>query len=255
MFPSLRSRLQHGETLHGSIVSLPCPAAAEILAEAGFDWLFVDAEHGALDLGHLTGILQAVGHRLPCIVRVPVSEEEPIKRILDLGASGIIAPQVNSTAHARLVVEHARYAPMGHRGVGIGRAHGYGAHFKNYVEQANEAITVIIQVEHIEAVQCIESTAALPGVDGILLGPYDLASSMGRMGEVDHPEVIEAIDHVLQVCHSVQMPVGYFGVEASAVAPYRDKGCRLLVTGADCLFLLQAAKKELERIKTADNQA
>ena len=100
MIPSIRPQLRKGETLYGSIVSLPSPAVAEILSEAGYDWLFIDAEHGALDLGHLTQILQAVGHRIPCIVRVPVAEEASIKRVLDLGASGIIAPQVNSSSHA-----------------------------------------------------------------------------------------------------------------------------------------------------------
>ena len=113
MIPSIRPQLRKGETLYGSIVSLPSPAVAEILSEAGYDWLFIDAEHGALDLGHLTQILQAVGHRIPCIVRVPVAEEASIKRVLDLGASGIIAPQVNCSHAARVLPPVTPHGPAG----------------------------------------------------------------------------------------------------------------------------------------------
>ena len=254
MIPSIRPQLQKGETLYGSIVSLPSPAVAEILSEAGYDWLFIDAEHGALDLGHLTQILQAVGHRIPCIVRVPVAEEASIKRVLDLGASGIIAPQVNSSSHAARVIRQARYAPMGQRGVGIGRAHGYGAQFTDYLQHANERISVILQVEHIDAVQALETTLECPGMDAILLGPYDLAASMGRMGQVDHPEVTQAIDHVIETCYTQKMPVGYFGIDAKAVAPYRKKGCQPLVTGADSLFLMEAARNACRAIRE-DHQA
>ena len=169
--------------------------------------------------------------------------------MLDLGASGIIAPQVNSSSHAARVIRQARYAPMGQRGVGIGRAHGYGAQFTDYLQHANERISVILQVEHIDAVQALETTLECPGMDAILLGPYDLAASMGRMGQVDHPEVTQAIDHVIETCHAHKMPVGYFGIDAKAVAPYRKKGCQLLVTGADSLFLMEAARNACRAIR------
>ncbi len=126
MLGTFRQRLRAGETLLGSMVTLPTPAIAEIVADVGFDWLFVDGEHGPLETGDILGILQAVGDRIACIVRVPGADEVPIKKILDLGAEGIIVPQVNTAEQAASVVRHARYSPTGSRGVGLSRAKGYG---------------------------------------------------------------------------------------------------------------------------------
>ena len=121
MAESFRARLRGQETLVGSIVSLASPAVAEIMAEVGFDWLFIDGEHGALDIGDLQGMIQAVAERCACVVRIPAPDETMIKRVLDLGADGIIAPQVNSAEQAESVVRAARYAPEGMRGVGFRR--------------------------------------------------------------------------------------------------------------------------------------
>jgi 2-dehydro-3-deoxyglucarate aldolase/4-hydroxy-2-oxoheptanedioate aldolase len=130
MIGTLRKRLRAGEKLLGSMVTLPTPAVAEILAEVGFDWLFIDGEHGPLETGDIVGILQAVGDRIACVVRVPGAEEAPIKKILDQGAEGIIVPQVNTVEQAASVVRYARYAPAGSRGVGLSRAQGYGLRFQ-----------------------------------------------------------------------------------------------------------------------------
>ncbi len=124
MVGSFRKRLWARESLIGTMVTLPVPAIAEILAELGFDWLFVDGEHGPLETREILAILQAVGDRVPCLVRVPGAEEPPIKKALDLGAEGIIVPQVNTVAQAASVVRYARYAPAGSRGVGLARAMG-----------------------------------------------------------------------------------------------------------------------------------
>ena len=156
----------------------------------------------------LLSILQAVGHRVPCIVRVPAAEEVAIKRVLDLGATGIIAPQVNTAEQAAAVVRAARYAPQGQRGVGLARAHGYGFQFQSYVESANEQIAVIVQAEHALAVENIEQIVQVEGVDAVQLGPYDLAASLGKMGQVDDPEVTQAIDHVTKTCQAANHAVG-----------------------------------------------
>ena len=132
MSNSFRSRVSSGERLIGTIVSLDSPAVAEVCALAGFDWLFLDAEHGALGPAQLQGLLQGVGNRVPCVVRVVEPSEAPIKQALDVGASGVIAPSVNSAAQAEDVVRFARYSPIGLRGVGLARAHGYGRTFAEY---------------------------------------------------------------------------------------------------------------------------
>ncbi|MEO2034960.1 MAG: aldolase/citrate lyase family protein, partial [Planctomycetaceae bacterium] len=163
MSHNFRDRLRNGERLCGTMVTLPTPAVAEILADTGFDWLFVDGEHGPLGTTEVLSILQAVGDRIPCIVRVPVADEVYIKQVLDLGAAGIIAPQVNTAELAAAVVSAARYAPEGSRGVGLARAHGYGMAFQDYIENANQHTTVIVQAEHALGVENIESIAAVPG--------------------------------------------------------------------------------------------
>lgn len=246
---NFRQRFLSGERLFGTMLTLPSGTVAEILSDAGFDWLFVDAEHGPFEAAELQLVLQTVSRRTPCLVRVPSHGEVPIKRSLDLGAAGIIVPQVNTAAQAELMVEYARYAPLGARGVGIGRAHGYGLDFQGYIDRANEQTTVIVQTEHICSVENIEEIARIPGVDGVLIGPYDLSASMGLMGQIDHPSVVEAIDHVTRVCQSANMKLGIFGVTTKAVRPYMERGYTLLVTGVDTVMLGLSARKVLDDMK------
>jgi 2-keto-3-deoxy-L-rhamnonate aldolase RhmA len=249
MAHDFRSRLRRGDTLLGTMVTLPTAATAELLAGLGFDWLFVDAEHGALETRELLEILQAVSRTVPCLVRVPAAAEVPIKKALDLGAAGIIAPQVNSAEQAADVVRFARYAPEGARGVGLARAHGYGMQFKEYVASANDEIAVVVQAEHAQAVENIEAIVRVPGVDAVLLGPYDLAASLGKMGAVADPLVLEAIGHVTTTCRNAGMPLGYFGVNAAAVRPYIERGYTLIVAGVDTLLLGGAAKALLADLR------
>ncbi|MCA9103175.1 MAG: 2,4-dihydroxyhept-2-ene-1,7-dioic acid aldolase [Planctomycetales bacterium] len=249
MVGTFRSRLAAGERLLGTMVTLPCAATSEILADVGFDWLFIDGEHGPFELSDIADILRAVGERVACVVRVPAAAEVPIKRVLDLGAEGIICPQVNTADVAANVVRWARYAPDGLRGVGLGRAHGYGTRFSDYVSVANDRVAVIVQAEHALAVENIDAIAATRGVDAVLLGPYDLSASYNKMGKIDDPQVIGAIDRITAACRATKMPLGYFGVTADAVQPYIERGYQLIVAGVDTLFLAGAAIQTLAQLK------
>ena len=240
---NFRARLRSGERLLGTMVTLPTAYTAEIHADSGFDCLFIDGEHGPLDTSDVLGILQAVGHRIACIVRVPACDEVAIKKVLDLGASGIIVPQVNTVEQASDVVRYARYAPEGSRGVGLARAHGYGFRFAEYVASANADISVIVQAEHRSAVENIDAIVKVPGVDAVLLGPYDLSASYGKMGQISDAEVLNGIDRITQACQAVQMPLGYFGISFDAVKPWMDKGYSLVVAGVDVLFLGNGARR------------
>jgi 2-dehydro-3-deoxyglucarate aldolase len=249
MTQEFRARLKRGEKLLGTMVTLASGASAEVLASLGFDWLFIDAEHGPLETRELTEILQAVGDKTACIVRVPEAAEVPIKKALDLGAHGIIVPQVNTAEQAAAVVRFARYAPEGARGVGLARAHGYGLKFREYVSAANREIAVIVQAEHARAVENIDAIVRVPGVDAVLLGPYDLSASLGKMGEIEDRQVVAAIDRVTQACREVGMPLGYFGVTAAAVRPYVARGYTLIVAGVDTLYLAKGAKALLDELR------
>ncbi len=249
MAGDFRVRLKRGDKLLGTMVTLASPVAAEILSGVGFDWLFVDGEHGPLDAGDLLGILQAADHRVACVVRVPAGDEVAIKKVLDLGASGVIVPQVNTAQQAADVVRFSRYAPLGARGVGLARAHGYGLRFQEYMESANEQVAVVVQAEHAIAADNIESIVKVPGVDAVLLGPYDLSASLGHTGKLDHPAVVAAIDHITKTCQAAKMPLGYFGVNAAAVKPFITRGYTLIVAGVDTLLLGAGAKRLLSEMQ------
>lgn len=249
MKKNFREKLRSGTPLIGTMVTLPSAATAEILADIGFDWLFLDAEHSSLDYSDIQSILQAVGDKVFCVVRLPSAEEVPIKKVLDLGAAGIIAPQVNTVEQAKDVVRFSRYSPDGTRGVGLGRAHGYGMRFEDYMETANASVAVIVQAEHIQAVECIESIVKIDGIDGIMLGPYDLSASLGKMGKINDPEVTNAIDRVFQACQSANLSIGYFGVNTEAVKPYIKKGYNLILAGVDTLHLGNAARDLFNELK------
>lgn len=244
-----RARLKRGDKLLGTMVTLASPAAAEILSQIGFDWLFVDGEHGPLDTGDLLGILQAADSRTPCVVRVPAGDEVAVKKVLDLGASGVIVPQVNTAQQAADVVRFSRYAPLGARGVGLARAHGYGMRFQEYVEVANEQVAVVVQAEHALAAENIEDIVKVPGIDSVLLGPYDLSASLGHTGKLDHPSVVAAIDHITRTCQAAKIPLGYFGVSAAAVKPFIARGYTLIVAGVDTLMLAGGAKRLLSDLQ------
>jgi 2-dehydro-3-deoxyglucarate aldolase len=246
---TFRQRLKNHELLLGTIVSLASPEVAEVLSAAGFDWLFLDAEHNPLDALEIQRILIGAGST-PCLVRLARGDEVSIKKALDVGAAGIIAPLINSAEQAAEVVRHARYAPLGTRGVGAGRAHGYGLKFQEYVSRANEESVVVVQAEHIDAVNNIEAIVQVPGIDGVLIGPYDLSASLGYIGEVTHPDVVSAIDRVTQACRAVNMPLGIFGMTAEAVRLYIERGYTLLAVSIDTVLLGTAARQMLAHLKT-----
>jgi 2-keto-3-deoxy-L-rhamnonate aldolase RhmA len=251
---SFRTRLRSGERLIAPLVTLNSPAAVELLAEVGFDWLFIDAEHSPLDTAQTQALMQAADPT-PCVVRLSASDEMHVKRALDIGAAGIIAPQVNSVEHAQRIVRYAKYAPTGQRGMGIARAHGYGLRVREYLQSANDDTAVIVQAEHREAVAHIEEIVRVVGVDGVLIGPYDLSASLGRPGAVDHPDVREAITRVRKACHGANLPIGIFGLTADAVKPYIEQGFTMIVAGVDTVLMANASSALLAAVRAIPQPA
>lgn len=252
MTHSFRSRLLRGDLLVGTMVTLNAPEVAELLAAVGYDWLFLDAEHSVLDARALQAMLQSAGATTPGLVRIATAAEVLIKQALDIGAAGIIVPQVNSAAQAEQVVHWAKYPPNGTRGVGIARAHGYGWKLGDYIATANQETAVIVQAEHIDAVHQIEAIVRVPGIDAVFVGPYDLSGSLGLLGQIDHPRVTEAIDHITAVCLAAGMRLGIFGVSAAAVKPYLAQGYTLITAGVDTLLLAQTAHSLLAQLRRAE---
>jgi len=249
MKESFRTRLKRGDLLTGTLVNLPAPEVAEILAEAGFDWLFIDMEHSQLDPPAAQVILQAVDHRINCVLRVALNDEIWIKKALDSGASGVMVPQVNSAEDARRAVRFCKYPPQGSRSVGLSRAQGYGVRLAEYLAEANLQTAVIVQVEHIQAVNNIEAILAVEGLDAVLVGPYDLSASMDHMGQVEHPEVQAAIRRVRLACQAHNMPLGIYAATAERAKAYIKEGYRLVAVGSDTLILDSAAREILAKLR------
>lgn len=242
-------RLQQNELLIGTMLTIPAPEVAEMVSKCGLDWLFMDGEHSPLSILDWQRMIQAVAGRCSCILRVPGNTEMEIKKALDIGAHGIIAPKVNTAAEAIQIVSWCKYPPRGERGVGLARAQGYGLDFGEYVASANDDLAVIIQVEHIDAVSNIEDIAAVEGLDAVFIGPYDLSASMGKMGQIEDSEVIAAIDKVFKACRRKNMPLGYFAVGVDGVRPYIAQGYRLICAGVDAAFITGAATEISQSLK------
>ena len=242
-------RLRQNDLLLGTMLTLPSPELAEMISSCGYDWLFMDGEHGNLSTLDWQRMLQAVAGRSAAIIRVATNSEREIKKILDIGADGIIAPQVNTADEARHVVACCKYPPQGIRGVGLARAQGYGRSFADYMANANDSIAVIVQAEHIDAVNNIDQIVEVEGIDAVFIGPYDLSASMGLMGQVDHPQVVEAIDRVGRACQQRELSLGYFGTTAESVQGYVSKGYHLICAGTDAGFVVGGAEETLEKLR------
>jgi 2-keto-3-deoxy-L-rhamnonate aldolase RhmA len=245
---NLRQRLLANETLVGTLISIPSPEIVELLSMVGFDWLFLDAEHGAFGPNEIISLLQAASDT-PCLVRIPGADPAWIKKVLDAGATGIIVPQVESKQQAQAVVQAAKYPPQGRRGVGLGRAHKYGIEFSEYLSSANDNTIIVLQAESQKAVDNIDEIAAVDGLDAVLIGPYDLSASLGHTGDIQHSIVQTAIKEIANACQKQNTKLGIFGISAENVSPYKALGFSLLTVGVDTLFIEKEARNALQAIQ------
>ncbi|WP_300088874.1 aldolase/citrate lyase family protein [uncultured Nitrosomonas sp.] len=196
---SLKTRLARQELTIGSWITLGHPSIAEIMARASFDWLVLDTEHSVLELGEVQALIQVLdGQQCPAIVRLTSNHPDQIKRVMDAGASGIMVPMIKSADDARAAVDAVYYPPEGTRGVGLARAQGYGSGFQAYRQWLRDNAVIIAMIEHIQAIENIDAILSTPGIDAYIIGPYDLSGSMGRPGELEHPDVQAAIQQILQ---------------------------------------------------------
>lgn len=242
---SFKARLAAGQALIGPLVSLPAPDVSDLLSRVGFDYLWIDLEHSAMDVAHAQAHLQAAAGRCPCVIRVPENSEAWIKKALDTGCDGLIIPQIRSAAEARAAVAWCLYPPDGRRGAGPTRAHGWGLDFGGYVASANTTLAIILQIEHIDAVQDIEAILQVPGIAALFVGPYDLSGSLGLLGQVGHPDVQAAIDRVIAACRSARMPMGLYVGDAAAARAGLSRGFTMIALGSDAGLLLSAAQAAL----------
>lgn len=243
--PTLRDHIAASDrALFGGWICSGSPVVAEIMAGSGLDWLMIDMEHGAVSLETVQVLLQvAAGYPITTIVRVPANDAVWIKQVLDLGAQTIMVPMVSTTAQAAEAVAHASYPPRGHRGVGNALARsGRWNRVDDYLANAAEYTSVIVQIETAEGVENAEAIASVPGVDGVFVGPSDLAASMGLIGQQTHPDVVAAVERAFAGVQEAGVPVGVNAFVESTAKGYAAAGADFLLVGADVGLVARGAE-------------
>lgn len=241
----LKKKLKSNALTIGSWITLGHPSIAEILARAGFDWLVVDLEHTTISIeqaGELIRVIDLSG--VAPLVRLTSNHPDQIKRVMDAGAHGIVVPMVNSADDAIRAVAATRYAPRGNRGVGLARAQQYGAGFNDYLQWQQEGPVVIVQIEHQDALDQLDSIFSVPGVDGFIIGPYDLSCSMGIPGEFKRSEFKEAVNRILSTGLRMGCPAGLHIVEPdqSRLRQVIAEGYRFIAYSVDIRMLDVSAR-------------
>lgn len=249
---SLKNKLKNNELTLGSWIMMGNPMSVEVMALAGFEWLVIDIEHTSIDLQTTENLIRTIqANDIRALVRVSKNEEVIIKKVLDMGADGIIVPMVCSKEDALQAVNYAKYPPVGKRGVGLYRASGYGTKFEEYKKWVDEELVIIAQIEHIDAVNNIDDILQIQGIDGTIIGPYDLSGSMGYPGEFERDDVKEAVQKVLDRCKVHNIPSGFHVVDTNPekLQMKIDQGCTFLAYGIDYFFMRDAAMNGMKKIK------
>ncbi|MFD3275476.1 HpcH/HpaI aldolase family protein [Aquirufa echingensis] len=240
------------ETSIGSWLTLSNYSVAEIMADSGFDWLCIDLEHTVTDFAETQQLILAIQSKgIKAFVRVGENNSLIIKRVLDAGADGIIVPLVNSALDAQKAVESIKYPPLGKRGVGLARAQSYGFGFENYRDIKSKEIKLIVQIEHIDAINELDAIIQTEGVDGSFIGPYDLSGSMGKPGEWDEPEVKDAIKKYEETAKKYSKLIGFHVVQPDykLVEEKIQNGYNFIAFGFDAIFLGTMVRNQLKMLK------
>lgn len=244
--------LAEGRQQIGLWNSITGTVVAELLATTGYDWLVIDTEHALTDVPDTLGMMQAMApYPVSAVVRPAVNDIVLIKRLLDLGAQTLLIPFVQNAEEARAAVTAMRYPPRGMRGVALVTRGSRFGQVEGYATRAEEELCLIVQVETAEALSQIEAIAAVDGVDGIFIGPSDLAASMGHAGNARHPEVQAAIKAAIARIRAAGKPAGILAVDPAFARQCIEWGTTFTAVGVDVLMLLQAAKGMVAQFKSA----
>ena len=244
----LRERLRAGDTVVGTFLNTGSAISAEICGRAGFDWLLIDLEHGSGSEADLQHQLHAVaGTGSAAIVRVESNARPRVAKALDLGAAGIMFPQIHSADEVRAAVSYLKYPPEGVRGLAFSnRAHAFTPRDLSAVEAANERVAGVIQIESATAVAAAGEIAEVDGVDALFVGPNDLSLSLGVHGQYEHRRYLAAVERVAEATAAAGKAAGVLVPAPEGLDPYLARGFRLLTVGSDGAFLVAGAKGVLE---------
>lgn len=243
---ALKSKLQKRQPVFAGWTSFGHPGPTEIIARAGLDFIGIDMEHSTISQAEAQRIIaasQSAG--VCCLPRISSHNPEMARRLLDSGADGLIVPMIQSAADARAMVEWAKYSPVGKRGFGVGRAQGYGFDFKEYTSNWNASSILIAQIESVDAVACIDEILSVEGLDGVMVGPYDISGSLKVPGQIDHPLVIEAGLKVVKAAkqHGKACATQLVEPDTAKIRKAIEQGYTLIVMASDVFILWKWAER------------
>lgn len=247
----LPERLKAGETLIGCFLNLGSPLAAEMVGRAGFDFVVIDLEHGSgTEAGVLPQLQALEASGTKSVIRVESHARQRSHRVLDLGAHGIMFPRVETVEEARACVAALRYPPAGIRGVAaMNRACDFGVSFRDYFETHQEKLLSVLQIETAEAVRNVEEIAAVDGADVLFIGPLDLSTSLGILGQFDHPDFLAALRKTAAAASDHGTSLGILMPSPDDFDHYHDLGFRFLASGSDGAMLNNAARGLAQQLR------
>lgn len=246
---SLRAMLKKQPTAIGTAITMGSTALSECISSTGIDWIFFDMEHSPIDYGDVQQLIQAMKPGCLSFIRMREASALCVKKSLDTGCDGIIAPRVNDKATAEMIVEFAHYPPAGQRSLGISRSSGFGGYVSEAIKTDNDRISIHVQIEHADAVDVVEDIASVKGLDGLYIGPYDLSGSYGLQGEIHSPIVKDAIAKILNTAQKNDLIPGIFCGNDEDAENARDLGFKFITTNADIARLLASCQDSVKRLK------
>jgi len=243
---NLKAKLKKRERLFAGWVSYDHPSITETFARAGFDFIAIDMEHSTISIEqgrNIITVCQSEG--VPCLPRPVSHSNDWFKPLLESGADGLLVQMVNTPEEVAAIVSHLKYPPVGKRSYGVARAQAYGFDFDDYINSWNDASSLILQIESIQAVENIDQLLAFEEVDGVMIGPYDMSGSLGVAGQTDHPLVIEASRKVIDACERFNKSCGTQVADASqeGVEALFKLGYTFAILGSDLFVLWKWAEK------------
>jgi 2-keto-3-deoxy-L-rhamnonate aldolase RhmA len=250
---TFRAKIAAGKTCIGFVVTLSDLTVSEMAGDLGYDFTWIDMEHAPHTLESALGhIIATRGTGCAPFVRVPWNEPGILKPVLDLAPAGVIIPMVNSVAEAEAAVAACRYPPTGRRGCGVRRATRYGqVPFAQYLKDSEHEPMVIVQIEHIDAVRNLDAILRVPGIDSVCIGPCDLSGSLGKLNELDDPEVCRVLE---KACRKVRGAGMMLGTAGGPLEVWLDRGVQWIALGSDCGGIIMQSQSILTHARELEQR-
>lgn len=255
MNKNLKAKIKSNKVTIGTWITIGHHSIVEILSSAKFDWFAIDMEHSPISYNKAQELIVAADSKnIPVLIRVEKNNEMSIKKAMDCGAAGVIVPMVCNSEDAKKAVNYTKYPLSGKRGVGLARAQNYGIGFEEYHEWLDEHSVIIVQIEHINAVKNLNSIISIDGIDGCIIGPYDLSASMGIPGDFNSKKLNETVKLIEKECLKNKFPIGFHVIKPDSALVFEkiDKGYSFIGFSLDFLFLGEKSRfemKELSNVK------